>query len=174
MKIHLLVGQRKESYAGEFAPEVLEAIDEFGNCENAGEWLQGKMKEYRVDASFEALVIVTLEVPTLKILERLRPNNEPIVAEVVDTDLLTLYLKDSDGIWKSHSYETLSDLAGEFAKRNIKIGNDVKIGNFVKIGNDVTIGNRVAIGNDVMIGNRVTIIDNTCIPPELIIQKRLS
>ena len=70
---------------------------------------------------------------------------------------MNLYLKDSDGNWKSHRYETLSDLAGEFAKRNIKIGNRVTIGDYVRIGNDVKIGNRVRIGNDVVIPNAANI-----------------
>jgi acetyltransferase-like isoleucine patch superfamily enzyme len=64
---------------------------------------------------------------------------------------MLLYLKDSNGIWKLHSYETLSDLANEFAKRNIKIGNDVTIGDYVALGNDVALGNRVKIGNGVVI-----------------------
>ena len=83
MKIHLIIGQRKERYLGEYAPEVLDAMDEYGNDENSGEWIDGKMKEHKADESFEAVEVVTVEVPISKIMERLRPNNKPIATTVV-------------------------------------------------------------------------------------------
>jgi hypothetical protein len=75
MMIHMIVAQRKEKYAGEYAPEVLDAIDEFGNDENAGEWLEEKLKDHRTDEAFEAVEIVTLEVSMKDIMARLRPNS---------------------------------------------------------------------------------------------------
>jgi hypothetical protein len=38
MKIHVLFGQRKEHYDGEFGPEVLAACDEFTADENPEGW----------------------------------------------------------------------------------------------------------------------------------------
>lgn len=38
MKIRVLFMQRKESYEGEYGPEVLSAIDEFTYDENPGHW----------------------------------------------------------------------------------------------------------------------------------------
>jgi len=86
MQIHLIIAQRKESYKGQYAPEVLDAIDEYGNDENAGEWLAKKLDEYRnpdrANSEFEAVEVVTVEVSTKAILERLRPTGV-IAAEVL-------------------------------------------------------------------------------------------
>jgi hypothetical protein len=78
MKIYLIVAQRKEHYEGEYAPEVLDAIDEYGNDENAGVWITSKVNEYRnpdrADSEFEAVEVIAVEVSTKAIMERLRPT----------------------------------------------------------------------------------------------------
>jgi len=89
MKIHLIIAQRKERYEGEYAPEVLNAIDEYGHDENGGEWLAKKLEEYRnpdrANSEFEAVEIVTVEVSMKAIMERLRPTGT-IVAKVMPND----------------------------------------------------------------------------------------
>jgi len=78
MKIHLIVGQRKERYEGEYAPEVLEAIDEYGDEANEGQWILRKLDEYRkpdrANSLFEAVEVITVDVSTKAIMERLRPT----------------------------------------------------------------------------------------------------
>ena len=83
MIIYLIFGQRKEQYLGQYAPEVLDAIDEYGYDENAGEWLDGKLKVYRDTDEFEKVEIISVLVPTGAIMERLRPNTSPIVGNVL-------------------------------------------------------------------------------------------
>lgn len=81
MQIHLIVGQRKERYAGEFAPEVLDACDEFTLDENP-DLLLKLLCKHREDESFEAVEAVAIEVSTQAIMSRLRPVHSPIQAEV--------------------------------------------------------------------------------------------
>ena len=83
MIIYLIVGQRKEHYLGEYAPEVLEAIDEYGNDENAGEWLETKLAEYRQTNEFEKVEIINISVPMKSIMAILRPQTQSIPAEIV-------------------------------------------------------------------------------------------
>jgi len=45
MKLICLFGQRKELYLGELVPELLDAIDEYGNDDNPS-YMDDKEKEY--------------------------------------------------------------------------------------------------------------------------------
>ena len=61
MLLHVIFGQRVESYEGEFAPEALEVMDEYGYDENS-EWLHKKLQYYRTDQSFANVEIMEIEL----------------------------------------------------------------------------------------------------------------
>lgn len=82
MKIFIIFGQRKERYAGEYAPEALDVIDEYGNDENAGEWLVRKVAEHRATQEFESVEAITIEVSSKDIMSRLRPDTKPLLGKV--------------------------------------------------------------------------------------------
>ena len=68
-----------------------------------------------------------------------------------------IYLKDRNSNWKEFDYKLLSELADEFKKRNIKIGEWAKIEAGAKIEADAKIGEFATIGADAMIGESATI-----------------
>lgn len=82
MKLHVLYAQRKEHYPGEYAPEVLAAIDEFGQSDNP-EFLDDERTKAVASGDFENVVVVTLEVNGAKIMEMLRPAKLTLQAEIV-------------------------------------------------------------------------------------------
>lgn len=83
MKLYILFGQRIERYPGEYAPEALEVMDEYGMEENP-EYLDDKMQEFSKTEEFESLAIVPLAVDQSSIMNLLRPSAaEPIPAQVV-------------------------------------------------------------------------------------------
>lgn len=61
MDIYVLMGQRKCRYAGEYAPEALEVINEYGNDENP-DFLIDKKKEYESSSEFDAVAVIRLRV----------------------------------------------------------------------------------------------------------------
>lgn len=82
MKLFVLFGQRVENYPGQYAPEALECIDEFGMEENP-DWLEDKMKRARASNEYENLAIIPLEVDQSRIMQFLRPKAiEAIPAQV--------------------------------------------------------------------------------------------
>lgn len=62
MKLYIIFGQRIERYPGQYAPEALEVMDEYGMEEN-GEWLQKKLEEHRKNADFVKVDIFCVELP---------------------------------------------------------------------------------------------------------------
>jgi len=70
-----IIAQRKEKYDGEYAPETLDAYDEFGFDDNP-EWLEKQLEEYNKCGEFESVKAVRVTVPFDKIMEILRPKNE--------------------------------------------------------------------------------------------------
>lgn len=75
MKLYVLFAQRKCSYPGEFAPEALEVMDEFGYDVN-GQWLHEKLEKYKKeDSTIERIEIVTIEVDSDKINNILNPKH---------------------------------------------------------------------------------------------------
>ena len=78
MKIYLIIGQRYCKYVGEYAPEVLDACDEFTYDENPQSWLDEKLAFYRKDTELQHVGIITLEVPTKEILKRIIPYTTTI------------------------------------------------------------------------------------------------
>lgn len=73
MKITLLLGQRECSYEGQYAPEVLEAADEYTMDENP-EWIRKKFEEYRKSKEFTSLAYLNIKVPNSAIDQVLNPK----------------------------------------------------------------------------------------------------
>lgn len=82
MKVYVLFGQRKESYPGQYAPEVLASIDEFGNDENP-DYMIDEEKKAVATGEFESVVVIPLEVNQAQIMARLRPSQKPLQATIV-------------------------------------------------------------------------------------------
>lgn len=78
--LRAIFGQRKCSYPGEFAPEFLDGMDEFG-CNENGEWIEEKLEEHRKNTDFVAVALVDIKVPYDVIREKLSGIPE-IVGEV--------------------------------------------------------------------------------------------
>jgi hypothetical protein len=81
MKVYILFGQRKCSYDGEFAPEALDIINEFGMDENP-EYLENKKEEYILSKEFVALSIIPIEISDRDIDARLGLN-QPALTGIV-------------------------------------------------------------------------------------------
>jgi hypothetical protein len=56
MKIYMIWGQRIESYKGQYAPELLAAVDEYGNDENP-DFLIRQEKIARKTNEFSSVVV---------------------------------------------------------------------------------------------------------------------
>lgn len=82
MKIHILMGQRKEGYPGEYAPEALACLDENGHSDNP-EYLAAEKAKADASGDFENTVIVTLKTNGAAIMELLRPAEKVLAAAVV-------------------------------------------------------------------------------------------
>lgn len=82
MDVFLLIAQRKETYPGEYAPEALECMDEYGYSENP-EWLDEKKAAAQATGEFERVEIMRLAVDSRAIMRILRPAAEPVVARVI-------------------------------------------------------------------------------------------
>ena len=70
MKIYVLFGQRKEDYPGQYAPEALDVMDEFGWDENS-EYLLDKLDERSKDPEWIGLEIVPIEFGDMDTLRKL-------------------------------------------------------------------------------------------------------
>jgi hypothetical protein len=81
MKVHVLFGQRKCDYPGQYAPEALEVADENAYSDNP-DFLNGKLKEHTATEEFSALVIVAINVDGGTIDRIL--NNHPTIPGTID------------------------------------------------------------------------------------------
>jgi hypothetical protein len=61
MNFLILIGQRKERYPGEYAPEALAVIDEVGNEENP-DYMREQEAEARGSNEFTSLVVLNVGV----------------------------------------------------------------------------------------------------------------
>lgn len=75
MKIHVIFGQRHCRYEGEYAPEALEIIDEYGNDDNPG-FLIDALAKHRKSNEFSAVEVVNVEVDEEKIHKILNPSHD--------------------------------------------------------------------------------------------------
>lgn len=82
MDFFVLVGHRKETYKGEYAPEALEVIDDIGNHENP-DFLIKKKAEYERTQEFNSLTIIRIRVPAKSITDALYPKQNTIHGSVV-------------------------------------------------------------------------------------------
>jgi hypothetical protein len=83
MRVHILFGQRQQKYQGQYAPEALAVMDEYGYEENPT-WIQDMFDSNKATGDFEALDIIVVEIPTYEIQKRLHPATEPISATIVE------------------------------------------------------------------------------------------
>lgn len=87
MKAHLLVLHRKESYDGEFGPEIVAVCDEFTMDENPAWWVEETARQKAaVGNNASAWAEVTIEVPTYALMTALYPARTPIPVDAVITD----------------------------------------------------------------------------------------
>jgi hypothetical protein len=84
MKLHVIFGQRKCTYPGEYAPEALDIMDEYGMDENP-KWFEERMAEHVNNADFSAVAEVVIDVPDYEIDRRLFPARGPVQGVVVNT-----------------------------------------------------------------------------------------
>ena len=83
MKFHILIGQRKCSYPGQYAPEALEVADEYTMDENP-EWMGEKREEFGMTDEFDALTVMVVFVHDDFVTEALYPPKQPAIdGEVV-------------------------------------------------------------------------------------------
>jgi hypothetical protein len=82
MRLFVLFGKRKEKYVGEYAPEVLVAMDEYGHHDNPA-YLQSEYEKQLNTKEFEHLKVIEVEVNTNKLMEQLCPKTIPVEGEIV-------------------------------------------------------------------------------------------
>lgn len=81
MKIHILMGQRKCDFPGQYAPEARGCMDEYGNTENP-DYLIDERLSAEASGDFERVVIITLDVSSAAVMSALYPESNPIPASV--------------------------------------------------------------------------------------------
>ncbi len=72
MKVHVLFGQRKERYLGEYPPEALACATEADFDENPA-YLRDELTKHQTSGDFESVRIVDLNINGAKLMELLRP-----------------------------------------------------------------------------------------------------
>lgn len=82
MNLHILMGQRKCTFLGEYAPEALAIMDENGYENNPG-FLDDLLQEHGDSDEFASLAIIVVEVSDIAIERRLSPELPPINGKVV-------------------------------------------------------------------------------------------
>ena len=78
MKLLIVFAQRKESYEGEYAPEVIAGATEFENDENP-DFIQDELKSAQNDDDYISAKIIEIEVSAEEIYDILCPNAAPII-----------------------------------------------------------------------------------------------
>lgn len=81
MKIHVIFGQRKCRFEGQFAPEALECADEW-TMEDNPSYLAGKLAEHQKEDDWQSLTVIVIEIPVKAVLSRLFPKREAIKGEI--------------------------------------------------------------------------------------------
>jgi len=82
MTFHILVGQRKCNYPGEYAPEALAVMDENGVDENPDWLMKEQMKHEKCD-EFGALTVMRVFVPDDFVEEALFPHEDQVIDGMV-------------------------------------------------------------------------------------------
>lgn len=78
MKFHIILGQRKCRYEGEYGPEALDIADEFVMSDNP-EWFEKQLAKHKKNTDFEFVNTIIVSVPDKVIDEVLNPK--PVVVE---------------------------------------------------------------------------------------------
>ena len=81
MKILVLMGQRKCTYKGEYAPEALACISEFGDSE-VPEYMEDEYQKAVNSREFDSVKVIPLEVDDQAITNALFPVVNTIKASV--------------------------------------------------------------------------------------------
>lgn len=86
MRIYVLFAQRRESYSGEHAPEVLAAIDEFANDESPEDLMAQIIDEHRAELGSDIVAIgwVSMDVDPKAVRARLIPSLVPVRATLAE------------------------------------------------------------------------------------------
>ena len=82
MDLFVLVGQRKEQYEGQFAPEALAVIDEYGYSDNP-DYMRDELQKQTKSGEFSALAVMHLRVSDEAISAALFPAAKVIDAETI-------------------------------------------------------------------------------------------
>lgn len=82
MDLLVVMAQRKERYPGEYAPEALAVLTEFGNYDNP-EYLRDVINENRESGEFVAVELVRLKVDDKALNAVLFPQHQAIPVTVV-------------------------------------------------------------------------------------------
>lgn len=85
MKLHVLFGQRKERYTGEYAPEALACMSEYDHDDNP-EYLAGEQANADASAEFRSTAVVTFEFSREQLERILNPVPAVLTAAVVPTN----------------------------------------------------------------------------------------
>lgn len=82
MKLHVLYGQRKCRYPGEYALEALACMDDVGNSDNP-DYLEGELAKYEASDEFERLRVITLSLSESAVMGVLFPELQAIPTTVL-------------------------------------------------------------------------------------------
>lgn len=82
MKLHILFGQRKCLYLGQYAPEAIAITDEYAFEDNP-DYILNAADENRASGDFSSVAILTVEVDDDAINARLNPLKPEAVKGVV-------------------------------------------------------------------------------------------
>ena len=85
MKLHVLFAQRKERYPGEYAPEALTCITEYGQDENP-DYLACEQENAEASDEFTSTAVVTLEFSDEELERLLNPPPAVLAAAIVSTE----------------------------------------------------------------------------------------
>ncbi len=85
MILHVLMGQRKEDYPGQYAPEALAVIDEYGHSDNPD--YMAEQKAQNLSTEFESIAVIDIDVSQSAILAILRPKPKALAGAIVGSDI---------------------------------------------------------------------------------------
>lgn len=83
MKLHIIIGQRKCQYVGQYAPEALDIADENTMSDNP-EWLESQLDGHRKTDEFSSLAVMVVQVRNADVDRLLAPRNMVVEGKVVD------------------------------------------------------------------------------------------
>jgi hypothetical protein len=84
MKLHLILGQRKCSYPGQYAPEALDVADENTMSDNP-EWFSERLAMHKKEPDFTSIGVLLINVPDSAIQAALDPKVPEVDAQVVES-----------------------------------------------------------------------------------------